>query len=102
MARILGDGRENPRPPKIKHQPKASFDALNLVVGTRIRVIRDNGRSGLRGLEGVVVQSIGGGVVVKLDGDPARRFRVSQAGGFATPSRHPLRFFRVTEVERIQ
>lgn len=78
-----------------------SFADLNIAAGTRIRVLEDNGRRGLVGLEGVVVQSLAGFVVVELDNDPALRHRVDMAGGYERPQRKPRRHFRVTEVERV-
>lgn len=96
----MTDGRENPKPAP---QPKRGTDSLshlNYARGTRIRVLEDNGRRGLVGLEGVVVQSIPGYVVVELENDPATRHRVDMAGGFTRPRRAPKRHFRVTEVER--
>lgn len=77
------------------------FSNLNYAKGTRIRVLEDNGRRGLVGLEGVVVQSLPGFVVVELENDPALRHRVEMEGGITRPRRRPLRHFRVTEVERI-
>jgi hypothetical protein len=54
----------------------------------------------LIGLEGVVVQSLPGAVVVELENDPAVRHRVTMDGGISVPRRRPLRHFHVTEVER--
>jgi hypothetical protein len=79
----------------------SDLSSLNYARGTRIRVLEDNGRRGLVGLEGVVVQSIPGFVVVELENDPAIRHRVEMDGGFSSPRRTPLRHFRVTEVQRI-
>lgn len=97
---IPGDGRENPKPAQ---RPKTGTDSLahlNFARGTRIRVVQDNGRRGLIGLEGVVVQSLPGAVVVELENDPAVRHRVTMDGGISVPRRRPLRHFHVTEVER--
>ena len=99
--RIAGDGRENPRPGPRPHQGRDSLSHLNIAKGTRIRVLEDNGRRGLVGLEGVVVQSLPGSVVVELENDPLLDFRATQAGGYERPRRQPQRHFRVTEVERI-
>jgi hypothetical protein len=79
---------------------KDSLSSLNFARGTRIRVLEDNGRRGLVGLEGIVVQSIPGSVVVELEDDPMLRFRAEMPGGFEKPIRPPQRHFRVTEVER--
>ena len=78
-----------------------SFADLNIAKGSRIRVLKDNGSRGLVGLEGTVVQSLPGFVVVELENDPLLSFRAVQAGGFERPNRQPQRHFRVTEVERI-
>ena len=72
-----------------------------MVKGTRIRVLEDNGSRGLVGLEGVVIQSFPGYVVVELEGDPALRHRVRMDGGYERPRVQPRRHFRVTEVERV-
>lgn len=98
--RIEGDGRDNPPPQPRPKQGTDPLSSLNFAKGTRIRVLKDNGRRGLVGLEGVVVQSFPGAVVVTLENDPALRHRVSMQGGFERPRRQPLRHFRVTEVER--
>lgn len=79
----------------------SDLSRLNYTRGTRIRVLEDNGRRGLVGLEGVVVQSFPGYVVVTLENDPAIRHRVEMDGGITRPRRTPMRHFRVTEVERI-
>jgi hypothetical protein len=52
------------------------------------------------GLEGVVVQSFPGSVVVELEADPALRHRLRMPGGFMSPTVQPRRHFRVTEIER--
>lgn len=78
-----------------------TFEELNFAKGTRIRVVEDNGRRGLVGLEGVVVQSFPGSVVVELENDPLLRFRANQNVGFVRSQKTPQRYFRVTEVERI-
>lgn len=77
-----------------------SLSHLNYARGTRIRVLEDNGRRGLVGLEGLVVLSLPGYVVVELENDPALRHRVEMEGGFTRPRRTPKRHFRVIEVER--
>lgn len=64
-------------------------------------MLEDNGRRGLVGLEGVVVQSIPGFVVVELENDPALYHRLRMGGGMDRPVVAPQRSFRVTEVERI-
>lgn len=98
---IPGDGRENPAP-RPRLNPGQDYIAhLNIGKGTRIRVLKDNGKRGLVGLEGVVVQSFPGSVMVELENDPALRHRMYQPGGFETPRRQPRRHFRVTEVERV-
>ena len=99
--RIEGDGRENPPPRPRQPIVNPSFPELNYARGTRIRVLEDNGRRGLVGLEGVVVQSLPGFVVVELENDPLVRFRAEMPGGAAFPKRQPQRHFRVTEVERV-
>lgn len=96
-----GDGTTNPSPRPAPHPPIGSFADLNIATGTRIRVLRDNGRRGLIGLEGVVVQSLPGAVIVELVGDPLLKFRASMKSGFETIKITPRRHFRVTEVERI-
>jgi len=96
-----GEGRERPpgRPnPRIVN---ASIPSLNFARGTRIRVIEDNGTRGLVGLEGIVVASGPGSVVVELEDDPLIRFRAEMAGGITFPSRTPQRHFRASEVERV-
>lgn len=98
---FAGEGRL--RPPG-RPNPKRGTDSLsdlNITSGTRIRVLKDNDKRGLVGLEGVVVQSIPGSVIVQLEADPMIKFRSNQATGFAKPTVAPKRFFRVTEVERI-
>jgi len=99
--RIPGDGRENPAPRPRAVQGRDSLAHLNIAQGTRIRVLEDGGRRGLVGLEGVVVQSLPGSVVVELEHDPLLRFRAEQAGGFVIPRRTPRRHFRNNEVERV-
>lgn len=96
------DGRENPKPEPQRARGTGDLSNLNIAKGTRIRVLQDNGRRGLVGLEGVVVQTVAGGVVVELENDPAIRFRLRMNLDFHGPSKRPLRYFRVTEVERIQ
>ena len=96
---IPGDGRENPEPRRRINPGGEYISELNFAKGSRIRVLQDNGTRGLLGLEGVVVQSFAGSVVVELDDDPALRHRVLQARGFDR-SKKPRRHFRVTEVER--
>ena len=96
-----GEGR---RRPKGRPNPKPGTDSLsslNFARGTRIRVLEDNGRRGLVGLEGVVIQSFPGSVVVELENDPLLRHRAEMASGFALSKSHPQRYFRVTEVERV-
>jgi len=60
--------------------------------------LEDNGRRGLVGLEGKVVSSIPGSVIVELENDPMLFFRATMlvTKNMARPQRH----FRVTEVER--
>jgi len=96
-----GEGRGRPPGRPNPHTPNTSIPELNYVRGTRIRVIEDNGRRGLVGLEGVVIQSNPGSVIVELEHDPMLRFRMEMQSGFARPSKPPLRHFRVTEVERV-
>lgn len=98
---IPGDGRDRPagRP---RPQPGTDdLGHLNIAVGTRIRVIEDLDRKGLKGLEGEVVQTLAGAVVVELDNDPALYFRSQLSGGIAGPSGKPRRHFLVTAVERV-
>lgn len=97
---LPGDGRENPTPRPRVNPTQPYISNLNFARGTRIRVLKDNGTRGLLGLEGLVVQSFPGFVVVELDNDPALNHRVLQARGFDT-TRNPRRHFRVTEVERV-
>ena len=98
---IPGDGRDNPKPQPRLNPGNVYLPELNFARGTRIRVLEDNGRRGLVGLEGVVVQSSPGFVTVELENDPLLRHRMYQAGGFATTRKQPRRHFRVTEVERV-
>ena len=96
-----GEGRENP-PPRPRLNPgQDGLAHLNFARGTRIKVLKDNNKRGLLGLEGVVVQSFPGYVVVELESDPALRHRVSMQTGFAKSRITPRRHFRVTEVERL-
>jgi len=99
--RIEGDGREQPIYPRPAERGKDSLDALNIAKGTRIRVLVDNGRKGLVGLEGMVMQSFPGYVVVKLEDDPILNHRINMSGGLTSHKTAPLRHFRVTEVERV-
>ena len=98
---FIGEGRDNPAPRQPTKGVTDSFSDLNIGVGARIRVLEDNGTRGLLGLEGVVVQSFPGEVVVQLENDPMIRHRVRMLGGIARARRAPHRHFRVTEVERI-
>jgi hypothetical protein len=98
---FAGEGRR--RPPG-RPNPKPGTDSLsdlNFTRGTRIRVLKDNGKRGLVGYEGVVVHSYQGGVVVKLDNDPMLHFRSVMKTGFAANTIHPQRHFRASEVERV-
>ena len=98
----VAHGRANPTPRQPAERPKSlSFPELNIGTGSRIRVLEDNGRRGIVGLVGDVVQSYPGFVVVELDDDPMLRFRAAMPGGFVNPQRPPKRHFRVTEVEKI-
>ena len=96
-----GSGRDNPEPRQPTKRGTDDLGGLNIVAGTRIRVIEDNGRRRLTGLEGMVVQAGPGYVVVELENDPMLFFRAHMQSGFATPKVPPKRHFRVTEVERI-
>ena len=98
---FAGEGRDNPLPRRPTKGVTDSFSDLNIGKGSRIRVIKDNGKRGLLGLEGVVVQSFPGEVVVELENDPAIRHRVNMLGGYEKTRRQPQRHFRVTEVERV-
>lgn len=98
---FAGEGRR--RPPG-RPNPKPGTDSLadlNFVRGTRIRVLKDNGRRGLVGYEGIVVQSYQGGVVVELEDDPLIHFRSEMRTGFVTSRTQPQRHFRASEVERV-
>lgn len=99
--RNVAHGRADPKPAQRPLRGTDSLAHLNHARGTRIRVLEDNGRRGLVGLEGVVVQSFPGSVVVELEHDPMIRHRAEMAGGFSFPKRPPKRHFRVTEVERV-
>jgi len=101
VGNIQGDGRDQPRYPKPPQPGTDSLAELNIAKGERIRVLEDNGKRGLIGLEGVVVQSFPGSVVVELENDPLLRFRANMVHAFAPPNRIPQRHFRVTEVERL-
>jgi hypothetical protein len=96
-----GEGRRRPPGRPNPKQGDQSFPDLNYARGTRIRVLKDNGTRGLLGLEGVVIASYPGGVVVELEKDPLIAFRAKMAGGITFPSRQPQRNFRVTEVEAV-
>lgn len=97
----LSEGRANP-PPRPRSKPAmGDLSQLNFSRGERIRVLKDNGRRGLVGLEGKVVQTIPGSVVVELDADPLLLVRANQLGGIARTLQTPRRHFRVTEVERV-
>jgi hypothetical protein len=98
---IPGDGRDNPPYPQPARPGTDNLDHLNIAKGTRIRVLKDNGRRGLVGLEGSVVQSLPGFVIVELENDPLLRHRANMAGGFERRQTAPRRHFRVTEVERV-
>jgi hypothetical protein len=98
---FIGSGRQTPAPRPNPERGKDSLDHLNMVKGTKIRVLKDNGRKGLLGLTGVVVQSFPGYVVVKLEQDPILSHRINQKGGLTKHRTAPLRHFRVTEVERL-
>lgn len=76
-----------------------SFPTFDL--GQRIRVLKDNGRRGLVGLEGSVEQVAVTGLVVKLDADPGNRHRLNMIGGFELPVVPVLRFFLTHEVESL-
>lgn len=96
-----GEGRDNPEPRQPTKRGTDDLGGLNITQGTRIRVIEDNNRRRLVGLEGLVVQSGPGYVIVELENDPMLFFRANMLSGFATPEVPPKRHFRVTEVERI-
>ena len=98
---FAGEGRDNPPPRQPTKRGTDSLSHLNIARGERIRVVKDNGTRGLLGLEGVVVQSFPGEVVVELEDDPAIRHRVTMSGGITKRTIPPQRFFRVTEVERM-
>lgn len=96
-----GSGRTDPGYPPQAKRGTDSLASLNYGKGTRIRVVEDNGRRGLVGLEGVVVSSMPGSVTVVLENDPVLSHRVIQRLGFGM-ARGPIRrHFRVTEVERV-
>ena len=94
-GRVRPPGRPNPK------LGKDSLSSLNYTRGTRIRVLEDNGSRGLVGLEGVVVASVPGSVVVELEHDPMLKFRAEMKVGIALSTQHPQRHFRVSEVERV-
>jgi hypothetical protein len=96
-----GEGRGNPPPRPRAERGKDSLSHLNFTRGTRIRVLKDNGKTGLVGLVGVVVQAHPGSVVVELDNDPMLFFRTQMVSGFADPGKSPLRHFHASEVERV-
>jgi len=98
---FAGEGRERP-PGRPNLKPGTdSLSNLNFARGTRIRVLEDNGKRGLLGLEGVVVQSAPGSVVVILENDPLLSHRANMMGGIVNHRTAPRRHFRVTEVERV-
>ncbi len=72
--------------------------------GQRIRVLRDNGRDGIVGYEGVVDRLTQSGVVVILEDDPALKFRMYMKLGFQkSPTRAPvMRFFQMDELEPVE
>lgn len=76
--------------------------------GDRVVVLRDNGRDCLVGHQGVVEQVNQSGVVVVLDNDPAKSFRMYNQFGFDPNPRSARsqnwvirRFFRLDEVQKI-
>lgn len=70
--------------------------------GERIRVLKDNGKTGLIDYVGVVDSVTQTGVIVILENDPLLRFRMNQAGGFER-ARPPIRrFFNLNEIEKIR
>jgi len=96
-----GDGTDNPKPLPRLNPGNDYLGNLNIVVGSRIRVLKDNGRRGLVGLEGTVVISTPGSVVVELENDPADKMRVDMAGGITNRIVKARRHFLINEVERI-
>jgi hypothetical protein len=70
-------------------------------VSKRIRVLKDNGRDGIVGLEGTIRMLSPSGYVVVLDNDPALGRNMYNPGGIArTPAdHHVFRFFYPYEVE---
>jgi hypothetical protein len=95
-----GEGRDNPPPRQPTKRGLDGLGHLNFARGIRVRVIKDNGKRGLLGLEGVVMQSFPGEVVVELENDPLIGHRANMIGGMVLNKR-PMRHFRVTEVERV-
>jgi len=71
--------------------------------GERIRVLDDNGRTGLIEYLGTVDSVTQTGVVVILDADPAKIFRMNMMGGFEKPHRNLIvrRFFNFGEIEKV-
>jgi hypothetical protein len=53
----------------------------------------------MEGSLGVVESIVPGGVVVKLDSEPATTFRMNPMGGFAKPSWDIVRFFQFNEIK---
>ena len=74
---------------------------MSYYAGQRIKVLKDNGRDGIVGFEGEVVQNSPSGVVVTLVNDPAEQFRMYIMGGFPRhrPGVRILRFFQIDEIE---
>ena len=70
--------------------------------GNRVKVIRDNGRTGLIEYHGTVDSVNQLGVIVILDADPALRHRMNMIGGFALPRPPIRRFFNFGDIEKVQ
>lgn len=74
---------------------------LDYGVGSKVRVVQDNDRSGLLGHVGTVRRINEAGVSVEFESDPARRFRSSMILNFSPldPNRRIWRFFGFNDVE---
>lgn len=101
FGNIPGDGRDRPPGGPRPEPGKDDLSHLDIAKGTRVRVIADDERRGLKGLEGVVVQSMPGAVIVELENDPLLYHRSNMRVGFEKAKRQPQRHLRVIDVERV-
>lgn len=72
--------------------------------GERVRILKGTGRTAaFDGFEGTVDGITNIGVIVILDADPAKIFRMNMLGGFVKPHKDLVvrRFFNLHEIEKI-